>query len=36
MDLGEIRWHDVGWINLAQNSDQRRAFVNTVMNFRVP
>jgi hypothetical protein len=26
----------VDWINLAQVSDQRRAFVNTVKNFLVP
>jgi len=24
------------WIHLAQNTDQRTAFVNTVMNLRVP
>jgi hypothetical protein len=26
-------WERVDWINLAQNRDQRRAFVNTVMKF---
>jgi hypothetical protein len=33
MDLGEIGWD---WIELAQNRDQWRALVNTVMNLRVP
>jgi hypothetical protein len=36
MDIEEIRWHDVDWINLAQDRDKRRAVVNTVMNIRVP
>jgi hypothetical protein len=36
MDLREIRWDIMGWIDLAQDSDQWRALVNTVMNLRVP
>jgi hypothetical protein len=36
MDLRKIRWDDMGWIDLAQDRDQRRALVNTVMNLRVP
>jgi hypothetical protein len=36
MDLKEIGWGDVDWTDLAQNKDQWRAGVNTVMNFRVP
>jgi hypothetical protein len=36
MDLREIVWEDVDRINLAQDRDQWRALVNTVMNFRVP
>jgi hypothetical protein len=35
MDLREIGWGSVGWIQLAQNRDQWRAVVNTVMNLRV-
>jgi hypothetical protein len=35
-DLREIRWDGVDWIDLAQDRDQRRALVNTVMNLRVP
>jgi hypothetical protein len=34
MDLREIRWGDIDWIDLAQDRDQRRAPVNTVMNLR--
>jgi hypothetical protein len=36
LDLREIGTDGVNWIQLAQNRAQWRAFVNTVMNFRVP
>jgi hypothetical protein len=36
MDLGEIGWDGMGWINLAQDRDYWRALVNTVMNLQVP
>jgi hypothetical protein len=36
MDLMEIRIDETNWIRLAQDRVQWRAFVNTVMNFRVP
>jgi hypothetical protein len=36
MDLREIGWEGVVWIYLAQDRDQWQAFVNTVMNLRVP
>jgi hypothetical protein len=36
IDLREIGWDDMDWIKLAQDSDQGRALVNTVMNLRVP
>jgi hypothetical protein len=32
----EIGWDGVDWINRAQDRDQWRAFVNTVLNLRVP
>jgi hypothetical protein len=35
MDLKEIGWGSVGWIQLAQDRDQWRAVVNTVMNLWV-
>jgi hypothetical protein len=35
MDLRQVGWHDMDWIDLVQNRDQRRALVNTVMNFQV-
>jgi hypothetical protein len=36
MDLREIEWDDMHWIDLAQDRDQWRALVNTVMNLRLP
>jgi hypothetical protein len=36
MDLREIVWAVMDWIYLAQDRDQWRALVNTVMNLRVP
>jgi hypothetical protein len=36
MELREIGWGDISWIHLAQDRDQCRALVHTVMNIRVP
>jgi hypothetical protein len=36
MDLREIGWCGVDGIDLAQDRDQWKALVNTVMNLRVP
>jgi hypothetical protein len=36
MDLRKIGWGVTDWINVAQDRDQRRAVVNTVMNLLVP
>jgi hypothetical protein len=36
MDLREIGWEGVDWIELDQDTDQWRALVNTVMNLWVP
>jgi hypothetical protein len=35
MDLTDIGWGSVEWIQLAQDRDRWRALVNTVMNRRV-
>jgi hypothetical protein len=35
IDLREIGWGGMDWIDVAQDRDQWRALVNTVMNLRV-
>jgi hypothetical protein len=35
MDLGEIGWSDIDWTDLAQNRDQWKVSVSTVMNILV-
>jgi hypothetical protein len=36
IDLREIGWDSIDWINLSQDRDHWRALMNTVMNLRVP
>jgi hypothetical protein len=36
MDLREIGWDGMDWIDLTHDRDQWRALVNTEMNLRVP
>jgi hypothetical protein len=36
MELREIGWDGVDWMDMAQNRDQWRALVSTVLNLRVP
>jgi hypothetical protein len=36
IDLGEVGWGDVDWIDLDQNRYRWRALANKVMNLRVP
>jgi hypothetical protein len=36
MDLRAIEWDGIDWIDLAEDRDQWRDFVNTIMNLRVP
>jgi hypothetical protein len=35
MDLKEVSWEGVSWINVTQNSDKGWAVESTVMNIRI-
>jgi hypothetical protein len=35
IDLRDIGWDGMDWMNMAQDRDQWRALVNTVLNLRV-
>jgi hypothetical protein len=36
IQISEIGWCGMDWIDLAQGRNQWKAFVNTLMNIRVP
>jgi hypothetical protein len=36
MDLGEVGWGDVDWIDVAKDRNRWRALVNSILNLRVP
>jgi hypothetical protein len=36
MNLREMGWGGIDWIDLAQDRDHWRALVNSVMNLRIP
>jgi hypothetical protein len=36
MDLEDVGWDDVAWIDIAQDKDRWRALVSAVMNLLVP
>jgi hypothetical protein len=36
MDLGEVGWGDVDWIDLAKDRNRWRVLVDSVLNLRVP
>jgi hypothetical protein len=36
IDLREIEWDGMNWVELAQDRDRWRSLVNTVMSLRVP
>jgi hypothetical protein len=36
MNLESVEWENVDWIHLAQDSEQCRALMTTVMNLHLP
>jgi hypothetical protein len=36
IDLREIRWSGMDWINLVEDRDLLRALVNTVVSLQIP
>jgi hypothetical protein len=36
MNIQEVRWWGIYWIDMAQDRDSWRALVNAIMNLRVP
>jgi len=36
MELQEVGWRDINWIDLTQDRDRWRALVTAVMNLQVP
>jgi hypothetical protein len=36
MDLKDVKWKDMDWMNLDQDTNSWQAVVNTVINFRAP
>jgi hypothetical protein len=36
MNLRGLEWCAMDWFNLAQDRDQGRALLNTMMNLRIP
>jgi len=36
MDIQDVGWECMDWIDLAEDRDRRRALVNAVMNLLVP
>jgi hypothetical protein len=36
IDLVEVEWDDVDWLGLARDRERWRAFLNELMNLRVP
>jgi hypothetical protein len=36
IDIQEVRWWSMDWIELAQDRDRRWALVNVIMNLQIP